>query len=222
MSYTDNIPLKDYSRNEELAHVISHALGAVFTIIAAFIMIFTREMTPVKITAILIMSSSMLLVYTTSSVYHALPHGNAKKILRVLDHSFIFLAVIGSLFPFVLITLIGNTVAYIILSATSVTAVLGILFTVLGFKKYTVPSLACNFIAGATAMVIFFLLAPAINAGEIRGAILTPLILCGASYALGGVLYLIGRKKKYIHAVFHIFVLIGNVFLVGSIYFYVL
>jgi len=214
-TYTENIPLKDYSKGEELANSISHGIGAVFTIVAMILMLTKGEMDGTKIAAILIMNLSMLLVYTTSTVYHALPHGNAKRILRVLDHSFIFLAVIGSLFPFVLISLQTPT-AYWILAATSLTGVLGIIFTVIGFKKYLALSLAMNFIAGATAMVIFFLLRGLASQG------ITLLVLSGASYAVGAILYLIGRKKKYIHSVFHVFILIGNVFMLICIYLYVL
>jgi len=217
MSYTDSITLHTYSKGEELANTLSHAAGAIFTVAAVALMLKKAYGDEIKILSVLVMNLSMLLVYVTSATYHAIKPGNLKKIFRVLDHSFIFLAIVGSLFPFVLIILSGNVVAYIILVLTATFSIAGIFLTIIGFKKYINLSLTCNFIAGGAAMAVFILLT-----GKLERTAITLLCLCGGCYAAGALLYLTGRKLKYIHSVFHVFVLAGNIFMTLAVYNYVI
>ena len=140
----------------------------------------------------------------------------AKKVFRVLDHCSIFFLIAGTYTPYTLVSLrgpLGWTLFGIIWAA----AAAGITFNAIDLKKYKVISLITYVLMG---WVIVIAVKPIIASAGINAMRL--LLWGGISYTIGAVLYVIGKKKKFIHGIFHIFVVIGSVLHFFSIFLYVI
>ena len=150
----------------------------------------------------------MIILYTMSSIYHGLsPRLKAKKVFRILDHCSIFLLIAGSYTPFALCTLREYDLAtgWIIFAVIWIMAILGITLNAIDLKKYKVFSMIC-YLAMGWCIIVKINLLPALLG--IKGFIL--LLAGGIVYTIGAILYGIGKKRKYIHSVFHIAICIGN------------
>ena len=105
----NQIKLDPYSLKEEIANSISHGLGALLSVIGLTVLIVLSTLygTGTHLASYLIYGLSMILLYTFSTLYHALPQKNAKKIFKILDHAAIYMMIAGSYTPFLLINLKG-------------------------------------------------------------------------------------------------------------------
>jgi len=167
----------------------------------------------------IIYGSTIILLYTMSSIYHGLkPEGKAKKVFQILDHCSIFLLIAGSYTPFCLVTfrehnsVLGWTIFAIIWGM----AILGITLNAIDIKKYKVFSMISYLGMGWCVIFTANLLPKLLG---IPGLIL--LLLGGIAYTVGAVLYGFGKKKKYIHSVFHLFILLGSILQFFTILLYV-
>lgn len=206
----DDRVLPVYTRGEEIFNMTSHIVGAGFGIIALILCIIVSIINNniYGLVSSIIYGITMILLYTMSSIYHGL-HSNlkAKKVFQILDHCSIFLLIAGSYTPFALCTLreynpiIGWTIFAIIWSV----AALGITLNAIDLKRYNVFSMICYLVMGWC--IIFKINVLPVLLGNI-GFIL--LLLGGIVYTIGAILYGIGRKKKYIHSIFHLFICLAS------------
>ncbi|MDR2201740.1 MAG: hemolysin III family protein [Clostridiales bacterium] len=210
-----------YSRAEENMNFITHAIGSVFGL---FVLIFCVVISVMRggalcVTASAVYGSSMIALYTMSAVYHGLPPGKAKRVFRVLDHCTIYFLIAGTYTPVLLgpVRLISPAAAYSLLSVEWGVAAVAAVFTAIDLKKYAVLSMAAYLILGWGVLAI---LPVVIRAAGINCFIL--LLVGGASYTVGSVLYGLGKKRKFMHSVFHIFCLLGSLFQFLSIALYCL
>ena len=100
-----------YSLGEEIANSVTHGVAAIFSVVGLILMVTLaalRSQSAVAVTAVAIFGASMIVLYTASTLYHAITNRKAKKILQVFDHSSIYLLIAGSYTPFCLITLQGT------------------------------------------------------------------------------------------------------------------
>lgn len=223
----DEIKIPKYSLGEELWNAISHGLGAIFSIVALVLMLIKviPASDPFAIISVLIYGISLIILFTVSCVYHALGKNNGKKVMRIMDHNMIFLLVAGSYTPYTLITLRNvdvwgwgvGTVSYIILAIVWICCIVGTVFNSINIKKYAWLSMLCYLFAG---WIIIAAIVALWNVLGVTGALL--LIFSGVTYSLGAVLYGLGKKIKYMHTVFHFFVLVGAILMFISIYCFVL
>lgn len=207
-----------YSRGEELCNMISHIAGAALGVVALIWCLVLSD-TAVEYVTSLVYSLTMILLYTTSSIYHGLTHPMAKKVFQVLDHCMIYLYIAGT-YTIILLCSIrfeNAAIAWLLFAVEWTTAAVAVTLTAIDIKKYEKFSLACYIIMGWSAIIA---IGPIIRALGWAGSAL--LLVGGISYTVGSILYVIGKKKKYAHSVFHFFILLGSLFQFLCIVIYVL
>lgn len=202
--------LPEYTKGEEIFNMVTHILGGVLGIVATVMCpIFGAKNGNVYgIVSGVIFGVSMILLYTMSSVYHGLsPKLVAKKVLQIIDHCSIFLLIAGSYTPFALCTLreydpvIGWTIFGVIWGV----AILGITLNAIDLKKYKKFSMICYLLMGWCIIIKGNLLPQLLG---MTGFWL--LLFGGIVYTIGAILYGLGKKHKYVHSIFHIFIFMGS------------
>jgi len=206
--------LHKYTLGEELLSSISHGLGAILALVGSILLgIKAADNGTLQFISVIIYGISMILLYTGSTIYHALAPNRGKQVLRILDHCFVYVLIIGSYAPFTLAGIqgwVGITIFLVVL----VLGIIGITLTAIDMKRFSKFCFIC-YLAMGWAIVIA--IKPLINSLDSNGLIF--LITGGLVYTLGAVLYGIGKKYKYIHSVWHFFVLGGSVLHFLSIYY---
>lgn len=215
----ERITLPKYTLGEELISSISHGVGALLSIAALVlcIIVAVKSGNASHIVAACVYGSSLIILYLMSCLYHALARNTAKKVFRVFDHCSIFLLIVGSYTPFLLIT-IGGLKGAIMMLIMWIVAILGIVFNSINLEKYDKASFVLYLIMG---WMIVFTIKDIINTLPKTGFIL--LLIGGIVYTIGAVIYAIGDDKiKYLHSIWHFFVLGGSIFQFFTIFLYVL
>lgn len=214
--------LPKYSKGEEIFNMTSHIVGAVIGIAAMVLCIVAAAIhhNPYGVVSSSIYGVSMIILYTISSIYHGLkPELLGKKVLQIIDHCSIFLLIAGTYTPFCLCILreYNTAMGWTLFGIIWGIAALGITLNAIDLKKYKVFSMICYIVMGwciiIEAPLLFRLL------GKI-GFIL--LVSGGIVYTIGAVLYGIGKKKKWIHSIFHIACVIATILQFFCILLYVI
>lgn len=198
--------LPRYSLGEELISAISHGIGALLALAGTvYGCILASAMNKITLISMIVYGISMITMYTVSCVYHALARNGGKKVMRILDHCFIFVLIIGTYAPFSLAAL-GGTLGWTLFSIVLASGIVGITLNAIDVKKYAVFSMICYIASG---WVIIFMVKPLIAAIPPLGLWL--LIAGGIVYTVGAIFYGIGSKVRYIHSLWHFFVLGGTI-----------
>lgn len=215
--------LPDYTRGEEIFNMVSHIAGGVFGIVALVTCVVKAFLNcdAYQIAGSFIYGLSMIALYTMSSIYHGLIPPMAKKVLQVIDHCTVFILIAGTYTPIALSSLrpanpaMGWTIFGIVWAA----AVLGITLNAIDLKRYNAFSMICYLTMG---WCIVFAGKPAIDSIGRQG--FSWLLAGGISYTLGAALYGAAALKgyRYMHSVFHIFVVAGSILQYICIILYVL
>ena len=202
--------LPSYTKGEEIFNMVSHIVGGGLGIAAtALLVVFAAlRSNAYGIVSVAIFGATMIILYTMSSIYHGLRPNLAKKVFQIIDHCAIYLLIAGTYTPFSLCTLreyntaLGWTVFGIIWGL----AALGITLNAIDLKSFKVISMVLYIGMGwcivFTGKIIFNML----GTGEFSF-----LLAGGISYTIGAILYGFGRKVKYFHSVFHLFVVTGSI-----------
>jgi len=204
-----------YSLGEEIANSVTHGVGGLLAI-AGLVVLTTfavLEGTAWHVVACGVFGGTMVLLYTVSTLYHSVQHPRAKAVLRVLDHSAIFLLIAGTYTPFTLVNLRGPW-GWSLFGVIWGLALLGILFQV-GLLRRPVASVLLYVAMGWTVLVAMKPLLSAVAPGG-----LALLVSGGLAYTVGIVFYA-WRRLPYGHAVWHLFVLAGSALHFFAILFYV-
>jgi hemolysin III len=199
-----------YTKGEELFNAISHIVGGGLGILFAAIAFIVAAQTPTaeKIVAVSIYSLSIVTLYTMSSLYHFLPMGKAKRIFRIFDHCTIYLLIAGCYTPFCMILFWNEPIGKIIFFTEWGIALLGITFNAINmnWKAVKVLSMISYVIMGWMIVLVF----PSLLQ-RVAFACVAFLLAGGISYTVGILFYALGKKKKYMHCVWHMFVLAGSI-----------
>ena len=213
--------LPRYTRGEEIFNFVSHVVGGGLGVamLALCVVFASLHGDPWAIVTASIYGLSLVTVYTISSVYHGLRPEGAKKVLQVLDHCTIYLLILGSYLPILLCAVRRESpaAAWVLLGVILALTAVAVTFTAIDLKKYRALSMICYLGLGWS---IVFAAKPAVRAIPRGGLIF--LVAGGAAYTLGAVLYGLGKKIPYMHAVFHLFVIAGSVLQFFCIFFYVI
>ena len=200
-----------YTKGEEIMNMVSHilggALGVVATVLCVIFAAINKNVYGVVSGAIF--GASLIMLYTMSSIYHGLkPDGKAKKVFQVLDHCSIFLLIAGSYTPFCLVMFreYDPVIGWSIFGIFWTMALIGIILNSIDIKKYKKVSMICYLAMGWCIIVKANLLPLLLDK---VGLIL--LVTGGIAYSFGAVLYGLGKKKKWMHSVFHLFVVLGTI-----------
>lgn len=211
---TDN----EYSKTEELANSVTHAIGMVFGIIGLVLLLvksFEQQADTLTITSMSIYGGSIVVLFLASTVYHAIPHQRAKRWLKTFDHCAIYLLIAGSYTPFLLVSLRTPLAIGLMIVIWSI-ALIGILAKIAFVYRFERLSLYSYLTMGWLSLIVVYQLALTLDVGG-----LTLLGLGGVIYSLGVIFY-VNDRIPYNHAIWHGFVLAGCACHFLAIYFFVM
>lgn len=200
-----------------ITHIVGGGLGVVALLLCLVRAILHRD--PWAVVGGAIYSVSLILLYTMSSVYHGLRPPMAKKVMQVLDHCTIYILIAGSYTPVLLCSIrrVSPGWAWTLLGVVWGVSAIAMVFTAIDLHKYAKLSMVCYLCLG---WCVVLAIRPTIQAVPLPG--LLWLLAGGIAYTVGAVLYGLGRKHRYMHSVFHIFVVLGSILQFICIFFYVL
>lgn len=195
-----------YSIAEETANSITHGLGAVGSIVGlAFLAAYAAKYgTAVHMTAAAIFGASLIILYTASTLYHAIPMPKTKAVFKVLDHSAIFILIAGTYTPIALVALPSDQGIPLLVIAWSL-ALFGIIFKLFNTGKY--DFIGVLIYLGMGWMIVFY--GNTIIERVPEGGLW--LIAAGGLAYTGGVVFYLWEKLPFNHAIWHLFVLAGSV-----------
>ncbi|MCL2852078.1 MAG: hemolysin III family protein [Defluviitaleaceae bacterium] len=199
-----------YTRGEELFNMISHIVGGGLGVVAllACVIVAAYHQNIWGIVSGMIYGFSVILLFTMSSVYHGLRVGLPKRVFRVLDHCTISILIAGTYTP-VLLTRFREAYpehAWMIFAAIWALAIAGVVMNAVNLRRFLVLSVICYLGMGWMAMLRIDQLI------EVLGSTFFVMILTGGIlYTVGVLFYALGKRKKYMHSIFHIFVIAASV-----------
>lgn len=198
--------INTFSKDEEIANAVSHMVGATLALISAVVLIMhgIKTKSPIVITSFAIFGAGLVIMYTVSSIYHALHNNKAKQIFQILDHSAIYILIAASYTPFLLLV-IKSKAGYIIFFIQWLICIFGIAFKSLCVEKYVLFSTLLYIVMGWMIMFVWGDLIANISQQS-----LILLFIGGILYTLGTIFYM-WNWFKYHHFIWHIFVLLGSV-----------
>ena len=216
----DRLPPR-YTKGEEIMNMVTHIAGGGLAIIGSIFCILAacRVGSWSHILGASIYCAAMIGVYTMSSVYHGLNAGTAKKVMQVIDHCAIYFLIAGTYTPILITGFLPlfPRIGWGLLGMQWSLTAIAVTLTAIDLKKYQIFSMVCYIFMGWG--IIFFLPQTIDVVG--RGGF-SLLLAGGIAYTIGAILFGLGKKLKWMHAVFHIFVILGSVFQYFAIIFYVL
>ena len=213
--------LPKYTKGEEITNMVTHIVGGSFGVayLVLCVIFAAIHRNPMGVVSSAIYGASVVSLFTLSSVYHGLVPSTAKKVLQVLDHCTIYFMIAGTYTPITLCALrsrntaLGWTVFCIVWGVCA----LAVTLTAIDLKKYSKFSMVCYIAMG---WCIIFSAKPTFQALTLPGTMF--LLIGGILYTIGAVLYGMGKKKKYVHSIFHVFVVLGSLMHFFCIFFYVI
>jgi len=193
------------SYGEELANTISHGFGAVLALAGAVPLAVRGFMTGSAKTGLSLTAYavSLVLLYTASAVYHAARDPKIKRALRIMDHCSIFVLILGTYIPMSLLV-VGGTMGWMLFLTNSTLAVIGIILNTIDLKRFDKLSLVLYALMGwlvVLAMKAIVATLPPLGLGL--------LVSGGIAYTAGIVFY--KSQGRYMHFVWHLFVLAGSI-----------
>ncbi|MRX26917.1 hemolysin III family protein [Kangiella sp. HZ709] len=203
-----------YSHGEEVANSISHALGAFLGVAALTMMIMIAD-DGWKLASGIVYGISLIILFTSSTLYHSFRSAKVKKIFKTLDHCAIYTLIAGTYTPYLLISLNGAW-GWWLFGVIWLLAVAGIIFKLKFKHRFPKASLIAYILMGWIVVIAIFEMLEKVPAGG-----LWLLLAGGLSYTFGTIFYAADGKIPYNHAIWHLFVLGGAVCHFLSIYIYV-
>ncbi|MCH4008303.1 PAQR family membrane homeostasis protein TrhA [Companilactobacillus sp.] len=220
-SVQKNNPSKKFTKKyrilNEIFSAVTHGIGIVLAIIAAVFLLIKGFKTgnPLTITAFFIYAFTLFFLYLSSTLFHSLYFTKAKGVFQIFDHSSIFLMIAGTYTPYCLVALKSSAFAITLLSIIWALAIGGILYKIFNVGRFKYFETLLYVLMGWAIVIAMKPLYSAIGA---TGTWL--LIFGGIAFTLGAGVYLI-KNLKFVHVIWHVFVMIGTALMYFSVYFYV-
>jgi hemolysin III len=210
---------RDQTLHEEVANAVTHGIGAVLAVACLTVAVtFASIRHDVwSIVSVSIYGASMFILYSCSTLYHAIPTPRIKQVLNIFDHSAIYLLIAGSYTPFCLVGIRPYSPgwAWSIFGVVWAIAVFGIVFQCLFVSKYPVFSTMTYLLMGWMVLIAVYPLWKAMGSTAVMW-----IAAGGVVYSLGVVFYAM-KHVKYMHAVWHLFVLGGTLMHYGVVLYYI-
>jgi hemolysin III len=201
--------LPNYTRGEELMNTVTHAVGALFGLAACLLCLYraaAAENTPGILTSA-VYGITLTAMFTVSSVYHGMKPCLGKKVMQVIDHCTIYFLIAGT-YTVIVLTALEPTypeIAWGLFFFEWGMAALATTLTAIDLKRYSVFSMVCYIVMG-WAIIPFW--------RQVLAVLTTPgfllLLSGGIAYSIGSILYGLGKRRKWMHSIFHIFVVLGS------------
>ena len=198
------ISIPRYSMEEEVLNATTHGFGAVLSVVALVLMVL-KASSPLAMVCACVFGVAMVVLYTTSCLYHALPAtSTAKRIVRVMDHCNVFLLVFGTYVPAALLG-VGGAMGWVLFGIVAFFTVVGIVFTAIDVDRFSVVQVICHLVNGWS---ILFGIPQLLSTMGLAGVAV--IVAGGVAYSIGAILYGVGKSRPYMHSVFHVFCLLGT------------
>lgn len=206
-----------YSLGEEIAHGVTHGIGALLAIAGLAILAARAALygDAWQMVSVCIFGSSLVLMYAASTLFHSIPMPNTKRVFRVLDHCLIYVLIAGTYTPFTLVTLRGPW-GWSLFATVWGLALIGIVFKIFTTGRFEKLSLAVYLVMGWCVLAVIKPLMATLPEGG-----LWLLLAGGLSYSVGTIFYR-WESLRYHHAIWHLFVLGGSVLHFFAVLFYVI
>lgn len=206
-----------YTVGEEIFNSVSHGVGVCLSIAALVLLIVFAALWSdgYGIASALVYGISLILLYTMSMVYHIVSNPMAKKVLRIFDHCSIFILIAGTYTPYLLMCMSG-AMRWVMFGLIWGATLVGILLNAINLERFEKLSMICYIAMG---WAIIFTIRTIIEQVALPGVIL--LVAGGIVYTLGIIFYSL-KKYRYMHSIWHLFVLGGSICHYLSILIYVI
>ena len=191
---------------EEIANAVSHGIGALLGIAGtAVLIVYAAIYSDVwGIVSAALYGGTLILLYTFSTLYHSITHTEAKGVLQIFDHCSIFLLIFGTYIP-VCLSLMRNWLGWVLFGINAACAVIGVVLNSIDIQKFKKFSMVLYIVMGWSVLMMA---QPVFKKLDILGG--TFLVIGGILYTLGIIFY--KSKRKYMHFIWHFFVLGGSIF----------
>lgn len=206
----DDRILPQYTRGEEIFNMVTHIVGSAFgiAVLVLCIVFAAIHRNGYGIASGIIYGVSMILLYTMSSIYHGLPASRkSKKVFQIMDHCTIFVLIAGTYTPVLLCSIrpIDPFWAWVIFAVVWSCTVIGIILNAIDIKKFATFSMICYLAMGWCIVFRINLLPAAVG---MNGIYL--LVAGGLAYTIGTIFYGLQKKHRYMHSIWHLWILLGS------------
>ena len=210
-----NKPITSESSTERIFNSITHGIGSVLSVVALILMVVyaSYNSDAWSIVGVSIFGATLIVLYMSSTLYHAFPRGRVKQIFKTLDQSFIYLLIAGTYTPVLLITL-RTTLGWIVFGLIWAMAIGGITHRIFFFDKLKTLSLVSYITMGWLSLIV---LKSLLNAAPVE---LVVWLLIGGAFYTGGLIFYSWERLPFNHAIWHLFVLGGSFSHFMGIYLY--
>ena len=213
--------LPTYSRGEELMNMITHIVGGALGVVVLLSCVIRSALRDNfwGILSCTIYGTTFITMFTISSVYHGLTPGMSKKVLQIIDHCTIYFLIAGTYSAVVLSAIrpLYPVLGWGLFIFEWVLALFAATLTAIDLKKYSIFSMIC-YIGMGWAIIPFWH-----QVMEVMGVWGFGLLLSGGiAYTIGSILYGLGKKRKWMHSVFHLFVIAGSLLQFFAVFFFAL
>jgi len=199
-----------YTKGEELFNMITHIVGGGLGVVALLfcVIVAAYNQNIWAISSGLVYGFSVVILFTMSSIYHGLRAGLPKKVFRILDHCTIYVLIAGTYTP-ILLTHFREaypTEAWILFGIIWGLAAIGITLNAIDLRRFIVFSVICYLGMGWAAIL---------RINQLISVLGQPffvlLLIGGILYTIGVAFYAIGKRRKYMHSIFHLFVIVASI-----------
>ena len=198
---------KRYTLGEEIFNSVSHGAGGLLSIAGTAVLIVLAAIysNAWGVVSSAIFGASLIILYTMSTLYHAITNPKAKKFFRIMDHNTIFFLIAGTYTPITLVPLRG-AFGWVLFGIVWGAAILGIVLNSIDLEKFRKPSVVCYIAMG---WVVIIAVKPMIE--KVYPLSLWFILIGGLFYTVG-VIFFGKKRKKYFHSIWHLFTIAGSVF----------
>lgn len=204
---------RKYLITNEVLNAVTHGIGIVLSIVG-FVFLLKKADSGLHYVSFIIYGVSLLLLFLASTLYHSLIFTKAKKVFQVFDHCSIYLLIAGTYTPYCLLYIKG-TIGIVLLSIIWLAAIVGIVYKSLTLSKVKSVSKLSTIIYNVMGWAVVIALPSLYHSVGLKGLLL--LVGGGVAYTVGSVFYSM-KNRRYMHVVWHLFVMLGAMLMFFSIY----
>lgn len=199
------VKLPVYTKREEKLNAASHALGIVFGIFATAALLLKSNNIS-HIISSLFFGASIIVLYTASTLYHGLSLSPLKHIMRTVDHSVIYILIAGTSIPLMIMSVLPykRVFGIIMIALSLIIELVGIFVTFFDMERFRVLSMVLYMTLGWMCVLLIY---PLYKYSSHPIFLILTILSGGIVYTVGTTFLALGKKKKYFHFIFHIFVL---------------
>lgn len=213
----ETISAKVYSLGEEIANSITHGIGALLSVAGLTLLVAYAVMQNDvwRIVSFSVYGASLVMLFLASTLYHAFTHEPTKRVFKLLDHCAIYFLIAGTYTPFLLVSMREGS-GWLLFIAIWGLALVGVAFKLVFKQRFKKISVFTYLIMGWLIVLASSELVETVAMGGVY-----LLVAGGLAYSVGVIFY-VGHRIPYNHAIWHLFVLAGSVLHFFSVFYYVL